>query len=72
MSDGTRLAFPPGGRAGFHDYGGDLPKVTAALDSMMRGHASENERVEMMKQRWGLLVQKRSGSIHLTAKDSHQ
>lgn len=62
----------PGGWPGFHEYGGDLPEVTAALDSMMRDHASENERVEIMKQRWVLLVQKRSGSIHLTAKDCHQ
>jgi hypothetical protein len=72
MSDGTRLAFLPGGWAGFHEYGGDLPDVTEALDSMMRDHASEIERVEMMKERWVLLVQKSSGSIHLTAKDFHQ
>jgi hypothetical protein len=39
---------------------------------MMRDHASEIERVEMMKERWALLHQKRSGSIHLTAKDFHQ
>jgi hypothetical protein len=72
MSDETRLAFLPGKWAGFHDHGGDLPEVTAALDSMMRDHASEIERVEMMKERWALLLQKRSGSIHLTAKDFHQ
>jgi hypothetical protein len=62
----------PGGWAGFHDYSGDLPEVTAALDSMMRDHASEIERVEIMKERWVLLVQKRSGSIDLTAQDVHQ
>jgi SAM-dependent methyltransferase len=62
----------PGGWAGFHDYGGDLPEVTAALDSMMRDHASEIERVETMKERWVLLVKKRGSSIHLTVKDYHQ
>jgi hypothetical protein len=62
----------PGAWAGFHDYGGDLPEVTAALDSMMRDHAAEIERVEIMKERWVLLVKKRSGSIDLTAKDFHQ
>ena len=60
----------PGGWAGFHDYGGDLPEVTAALDSMMRDHASEIERVEIMKERWVLLVKK--SSTNLTLKDSQQ
>ncbi len=50
----------PGGWAGFHDYGGDLPEVTAALDSMMHDHAAEIERVETMKERWVLLIKKRS------------
>ena len=62
----------PGGWAGFHDYGGDLPEVTAALNSMMHDHASEIERVETMKERWVLLFKKRSSSIDLTAKDSAQ
>jgi SAM-dependent methyltransferase len=62
----------PGGWAGFHDYGGDLPEVTATLDAMMRGHASEIERIETMKERWVLLVKKRSNSTNLTVKDSQQ
>lgn len=62
----------PGGWAGFHDYGGDLPEVTAALDSLMREHASEIERVEMMKERWVLLLKKRGDSTILTSKDSQQ
>lgn len=62
----------PGGWAGFHDYGGDLPEVTAALDSMMRDQAAEIERVETMKERWVLLVKKRSSSTNLTLKDSQQ
>jgi SAM-dependent methyltransferase len=51
----------PGGWAGFHDYGGDLPEVTAALDSMMRESAAEIERVETIKERWVLLIKKRGG-----------
>ncbi len=49
----------PGGWAGFHDYGGDLPDVTAALNSMMTEHDGEIRRVERIKKRWILLVQKR-------------
>ncbi len=49
----------PGGWAGFHDYGGDLPEVTAALNSMMTEHDGEIRRVERIKKRWILLVQKR-------------
>ena len=62
----------PGGWAGFHDYGGDLPEVTAALDAMMRDHAAEIERVETMQERWVLLVKKRGRSTNLTLKDSQQ
>jgi SAM-dependent methyltransferase len=62
----------PGGWAGFHDYGGDLPEVTAALDSMMRDHTCEIERVETMKERWVLLVKKRCDLTNLTTKDSQQ
>lgn len=51
-----RLA--PGGWAGFHDYGGDLPEVTAALNSMMALHRAEIGRVERIADRWILLVQK--------------
>ena len=40
--------------------------------SKMHDHASEIERVEIMKERWVLLVQKRSSSIDLTAKEFHQ
>ena len=49
----------PGGWAGFHDYGGDLPDVTAALDSMLEQYAAEIGRVEKIEDRWILLVQKR-------------
>jgi SAM-dependent methyltransferase len=50
----------PGGWAAFHDYGGDLPDVTAALDSMLGQYAAEIGRVEKIEDRWILLVQKRS------------
>jgi hypothetical protein len=48
----------PGGWAGFHDYGGDLPRVTTVLDSMLAQYAGEIGRVEKVKDRWMLLVQK--------------
>jgi hypothetical protein len=48
----------PGGWAGFHDYRGDLPEVTATLDSLMAQYAEEIGRVEVVKDRWILLVQK--------------
>jgi SAM-dependent methyltransferase len=51
----------PGGWAGFHDYGGDLPEVTAALDSLMAQHAAEIGRVEKVADRWILLIEKRKG-----------
>lgn len=50
--------LPIGGWAAFHDYGGDLPDVTAALDSMLEQHRAEIGRVETVKERWILLVQK--------------
>lgn len=49
----------PGGWAGFHDYGGDLPEVTAMLDSLMAKHADEITKVEKIADRWILLIQKR-------------
>lgn len=51
----------PGGWAGFHDYGGDLPEVTAALNSMLTQHEGAIGRVERITDRWILLVQKRAG-----------
>jgi SAM-dependent methyltransferase len=53
----NRLA--PGGWAGFHDYGGDLPEVTAALDSMMAQYRAEIARVARVEDRWIVLLQKR-------------
>ncbi len=49
----------PGGWAGFHDYGGDSPEVTALLDSMLVQYGGEIGRIEKIKDRWILLVQKR-------------
>lgn len=53
----------PGGWAGFHDYAGDLPDVTTALNAMMTEHQPEIGRVERIKDRWILLVQKRPKQI---------
>ena len=52
----------PGGWAGFHDYGGDLPEVTAALNSMLTQYGGEIAHVERIKDRWILLLQKRPES----------
>ena len=60
----------PGGWAGFHDYGGDPPEVTAALDGMMQDHADQIERVERIPERWVLLVKKRAQAPDFTRKDS--
>jgi SAM-dependent methyltransferase len=49
----------PGGWAGFHDYHGDLPEVTAALDAMLAKHKDEIGRIETVPSRWILLVEKR-------------
>ena len=49
-----------GGWAGFHDYGGDLPEVTAALDSMLAQHAAQIGRVEKIQDRLILLVEKKA------------
>lgn len=49
----------PRGWAGFHEYGGDLPEVTALLDSMLEQHAGEIGQIEKIKDRSILLIQKR-------------
>lgn len=49
----------PGGWAGFHDYRGDLPDVTSALDRKLAQHKSEIGGVETVPSHWMLLVQKR-------------
>jgi SAM-dependent methyltransferase len=52
----------PGGWAGFHDYAGDLPQVTATLDRMLREYAGDIDRVETIPDQWLLLVHKRSAA----------
>jgi hypothetical protein len=52
----------PGGWAGFHDYGGDLPQVTSLLDRMLQEYAEEINVVETLPGKWLLLVQKISGA----------
>ena len=49
----------PGGWAGFHDYHGDLPDVTAVLDSLLAEHRDEIARTDTVPSRWILLVQKK-------------
>jgi SAM-dependent methyltransferase len=49
----------PGGWAGFHDYRGDLPEVTVALDSLLARYQHEIGQIETISSRWILLIQKR-------------
>jgi len=43
-----------GGWAGFHDYRGDLPQVTAALDEDADEHLAEIDRVEWIEKPLGV------------------
>jgi SAM-dependent methyltransferase len=49
----------PGCWAGFHDYRGDLPGVTAVLDSLLAEHRDEIAQIDTVPSRWILLVQKK-------------
>jgi SAM-dependent methyltransferase len=50
----------PGGWAAFHNYAGDLPEVTATLNSLLTQYSAEIDRVERIKEKWVLLVRKRT------------
>jgi hypothetical protein len=49
----------PGGVLGFHDYQGDLPQTTAAIDEELKSNASSIERIEKLPEKWVLLVFKK-------------
>jgi hypothetical protein len=48
-----------GGWAAFDEYTGDLPDVTAALNTMLTEHSAQIDRVERIKDKRVLLVRKR-------------
>jgi hypothetical protein len=49
----------PGGVLAFHDYGGDLPQTTAAIDEMLDCYGSSIEKCETLPEKWILLVFKK-------------
>jgi SAM-dependent methyltransferase len=54
----------PGGAVGFHDYGGDLPQTTEAIDRILQAHQDEIELVETIPERWILFARKgRPGGV---------
>jgi hypothetical protein len=50
----------PGGWVGFHDYGGDLPKVTHTIDSLVNTYSAGVSDVARFPDKNILLVQKRA------------
>ena len=53
-----RLA--PGGVLGFHDYGGDLPEVTRAIDQLIDRFGSEIESTELAPKQWVMFLRKKT------------
>lgn len=49
----------PNGIIGFHDYGGDLPQTTAAIDSLIETHKNQIRRLAKIEKRWILLIFKK-------------
>ncbi len=47
-----------GGAVGFHDYGGDLPQVTAKIDSLIAKHADEIKKTLSAQNQSLMFVQK--------------
>lgn len=50
----------PGGWAAFRDYGGDLPEVTAALETAMHQNVRGIRRIDKIPERLVLLLQRRA------------
>jgi hypothetical protein len=46
--------------AGFHPYAGNLPEITKTLNSLLTEYSGEIDRVERIKEKWVLLVKKRT------------
>lgn len=51
-----------GGAVALHDYGGDLPQVTSAIDSLIRDYAAEISLVEKVPSRCFIFLRKRGKS----------
>jgi len=50
----------PGGGVGFHDYEGDIPETTEAINEIIKDHENEIEVMEKVKEKWVLLLLKRA------------
>jgi predicted O-methyltransferase YrrM len=50
----------PGGVIGFHDYQGDLPRTTRAIDELLESHRPHIESVEQIPECWTIFVFKRA------------
>jgi hypothetical protein len=56
-----RLA--PGGLLGLHDYGGDLPEVTRAIDELSDRFGSQIESTDLVPKQWLIFLQKKAESV---------
>lgn len=50
----------PGGVIGFHDYQGDLPQTTRAIDELFESHRPHIQRVEQIPDCWTVFAFKRA------------
>ena len=51
-----------GGAVAMHDYGGDLPQVTAAIDCIIGKHASEISHIEKFPNQCFIIIEKQGGT----------
>ncbi len=56
-----RLA--PGGLLGLHDYGGDLPEVTRAVDQLVDRFGSQIESTNVAPRQWLIFLQKKAEPV---------
>ncbi len=56
-----RLA--PGGLLGLHDYGGDLPEVTRAIDQLIDRFGSQIESTNLAPKQWLIFLQKKAEPV---------
>ncbi len=53
----------PGGLLGLHDYGGDLPEVTRAIDQLIDRFGSQIESTELVPKQWVMFLQKKAEPV---------
>ncbi len=52
--------LPVGEWTAFRPYAGNLPEITKTLNSLLTEYSAEIDRVERIKEKWVLLVKKRT------------